>query len=140
MPRAETEREARMNRYRRDAERLKIVRESVTAAPRKGSGGYKNISVWLVNRMARSIANPVVGMEMSAALAGARWLRNELYEWIISYVQREMYEGQGFEEFKSDWRIFRVWCPLQVRLAVEEILWQLGPPYRKLITGFAPID
>lgn len=112
--------------------------------PTKGgdptSGGYKNISVWLLNKEAKLIGDFLGYKSMSSCLSAARWIRVELYEWITSYELREKTPGRGFEEFWEDWRIFRVWCPLQVRLAVEQILWELGGRYRKAITGFGPME
>lgn len=104
--------------------------------PAIGSGGFKDISVLKLTLMAGQMGSHP---KISLALASAQEIRNELYEWITSYSQREKAKGLGFEQFKSNWRVFRVWCPLQVRLAAEEIFWELGDPYRKLITGFAPL-
>lgn len=110
------------------------------ASPRywkPGTGGYKDINVLLITLKAGQMKRHPT---MSLALREARWIRNELYEWVKSYSEREASSGLGFEQFKQDWRTFRVWCPLQVRLAVEEILWVMGPEYRALVTGFRPID
>ncbi len=42
----------------------------------------------------------------------------------------------GFEE---DWKWVRIAIPLQVRLIVEQILWDRGGRWRELVTGFKPI-
>lgn len=47
---------------------------------------------------------------------------------------------KSFDHFKSDWRWQRLLIPLQVRLFVEQVLWDRGLPWRSLITGFRAIE
>ena len=42
-------------------------------------------------------------------------------------------------QFSKDWRWLRLDIDLQTRLFVEQVLWDLGPTWRKLVTGFGPI-
>lgn len=43
-------------------------------------------------------------------------------------------------EFMSDWKWLRLLVPLQVRLFVEQILWDRGGRWRQLVTGFRPVS
>ncbi len=51
--------------------------------------------------------------------------------WIHSY--------NDASHFQREWKWIRLWVPLQVRLFVEQVLWDMGGPWRKLVTGFRPI-
>ena len=44
-----------------------------------------------------------------------------------------------FEEFKELWATARQFVGLQARLALEQVFWVLGPPWRSLVTGFKAI-
>lgn len=48
--------------------------------------------------------------------------------------------GSDYRAFAADWTLLRVFVPLQVRLATEQLLWQRGEPWRRLVTGFRPVD
>jgi hypothetical protein len=117
-----------------DIRRMPAVAGSLTGIG--GKGGFKDISPLLVMKKASQMGNHP---KISIALEQAQWIRNELHDWITSYSKRETSAGMGFERFKQHWRVYRVWCPLQMRLACEEIFWELGDPYKRLITGFAPL-
>ena len=41
--------------------------------------------------------------------------------------------------FGADWKWLRLEVPLQTRLFVEQVLWERGGEWRKLVTGFGPI-
>lgn len=41
--------------------------------------------------------------------------------------------------FQADWKWARMILPLQVRLIVEQVLWDKGGHWRKMVTGFRPI-
>lgn len=61
--------------------------------------------------------------------------------WITSYRDNFSPVGnQGFQVFKQDWRYFRLSIPLQMRLIVEQVLYDLGYPWRSLCSGFGPIS
>lgn len=45
----------------------------------------------------------------------------------------------GAAAFLEDWKWIRLAIPLQVRLAVEQMLWDRGGDWRKLVTGFSPV-
>ncbi len=42
-------------------------------------------------------------------------------------------------EFESDWKWTRLVVPLQVRLLVEQVLWDKRGGWRDLVTGFGPV-
>ncbi len=54
----------------------------------------------------------------------------------IIAVARDM----GYQAFEAQWKYARLAVPLQVRLAAEQGLWELGGKYRQLITGFRPVE
>ncbi len=50
-------------------------------------------------------------------------------------------DGYGTaHEFQEDWKWVRIAIPLQVRLIVEQILWDRGGSWKKLVTAFKPIN
>lgn len=48
--------------------------------------------------------------------------------------------SMGFSAFRSRWAYIRQLMPLQSRLLVEQILYAMGPPWRRLLTGFNPVE
>lgn len=42
--------------------------------------------------------------------------------------------------FQHDWVRARLFVPLQIRLAMEQILYERGGAYRTLVSGFGPAD
>ena len=52
----------------------------------------------------------------------------------------DMIEGyRSAREFERDWKWIRLVVPLQVRLLVEQILWDKRGGWRDLVTGFGPV-
>jgi hypothetical protein len=101
-----------------------------------GGLGYKDINPWLVEQYMSKAAK---SLRMQDLLTLARSARTELYGWIVSYQERETAKGTAFNKFKADWNVARLVIGLQSRLMAEQILWELGPPWRNLVTGFRPI-
>lgn len=56
-----------------------------------------------------------------------------LNEWIDEYAG-------DIAAWKRDWVRCRLFVPLQIRLAMEQVLYERGGEYRSLITGFGPAD
>ena len=54
-------------------------------------------------------------------------------------VRRVLGSYDGPSAFQKDWKWARLLVPLQLRLLVEQVLWDKGEGWRKLITGFGPI-
>lgn len=46
----------------------------------------------------------------------------------------------GFDRFVDSWKLGRQLVPLQGRLVMEQVLWDLGGPWRTLVSGFKPLD
>lgn len=46
----------------------------------------------------------------------------------------------SFRVFAAQWRYLRLVVPLQVRLLIEQLLYEKGEPWRSLVRGFKPID
>lgn len=55
----------------------------------------------------------------------------------ILRVAIEGYDGP--REFEADWKWIRLVVPLQVRLLVEQLLWDKRGGWRDLVTGFGPV-
>jgi hypothetical protein len=70
---------------------------------------------------------------MEGALERARILWSAAYYWIQEYAD-------DYPLFKTDWMVLRNSLPLQARLVVEQQLWNLGEPWKRLVTGFNAID
>lgn len=68
---------------------------------------------------------------MQSALKQARILRVRAHQWVSEY------EGD-YPGFRLDWLVARMLVPLQVRLLVEQILYEKGEPWSKLCSGFSP--
>jgi hypothetical protein len=69
---------------------------------------------------------------MEGALRRARTLRVLAWNWVKEY------EGD-YGAFRSDWLVARMLLPLQCRLLVEQVLYDMGPPWTKAVTGFNPM-
>lgn len=61
-------------------------------------------------------------------------------KWIDGYEQNYDVPEQGLEAFWVTWKVLRCWVPLQLRLAVEQVLYEKGGDWRRLVTGFRPIE
>lgn len=57
---------------------------------------------------------------------------------IWDLLGRWVSEYESIAAFKRDWVRARLFVPLQIRLAMEQLLWELGGDYRSLVTGFGP--
>lgn len=68
---------------------------------------------------------------MDQAVSIARAIYAAAYRWVMSY--------DDFQQFKLDWKVVRQALPLQVRLTVEQVLWNEGGRYRTLCSGFMPL-
>ena len=60
-----------------------------------------------------------------------RALRDTVRAWVGSYSSPT--------KFQAEWKYMRLGVPLQFRLLVEQILWDMGLPWRNLVTGFNPV-
>ncbi len=58
----------------------------------------------------------------------------------IGIVTRGIALAVGVKAFASEWKWARLALPLQTRLAAEQGLWDLGGDYRRLVSGFKPIE
>ncbi len=47
--------------------------------------------------------------------------------------------GYGARRFRKLWVRARLLVGLQSRLFIEQVLWELGGPFRDLVTGFRPV-
>lgn len=96
---------------------------------------YRDISLVALKTAASQIDN---AHSVSAALNIATNQMNLIKSWINSYSQRND-KSVAFYMFREHWKILRHWVSLQTRLAIEQVLWEYGGEYRKLVTGFRPI-
>lgn len=58
---------------------------------------------------------------------------------VATQIRAALLEYRGAAAFTKDWKWARLSVPLQIRLLVEQVLWDEGGEWRKLITGFGPI-
>ena len=68
----------------------------------------------------------------------AREVYHTLFRWVDSYEDRAPPGITGFNRFALDWAIYRLGISLQMRLMVEQVLWNKGRPWSTLVTGFRP--
>ena len=53
---------------------------------------------------------------------------------------KKLIEGyRGPKEFEADWKWLRLMVPFQMRLLVEQVLWDKRGGWRDLVTGFGPV-
>ncbi len=72
----------------------------------------------------------------------ARWFSKSAADEVRKMVSllRKALEGySGPREFEADWKWIRLVVPLQMRLLVEQILWDKRGGWRDLVTGFGPV-
>ena len=60
--------------------------------------------------------------------------------WGIDEAKRLIAAYDDFNLFREHWKWRRLLVPLQFRLICEQILWDMGLPWRSLITGFRAIE
>lgn len=65
-------------------------------------------------------------------------INNQIERWIEGYEANNS-PRLAWLGFQYHWKILRVWVPLQLRLAVEQVLYQKGEPWSSLVTGFKPV-
>jgi hypothetical protein len=70
------------------------------------------------------------------ALKLARGARAICHSWLASYGGEK--DREAFDKFRRDWICLRVGIALQVRLMVEQLLYERGEPWSSLCTGFGP--
>ena len=71
-----------------------------------------------------------------------KWFSKGVAEEVRRLVEmaRNLIEGyQTPREFEADWKWIRLAVPLQLRLMVEQILWDKRGGWRDLVTGFGPV-
>lgn len=111
--------------------------KKIVTTPQKSPYRYKNIDIgWLEVCMGQARNTPRVG----DGLAIMRAVRREIYEWIQSYKKRSPSDWVAYQRFHLDWKVLRVGISLQVRLLVEQVLYDEGEPWNRLVTGFLPMS
>ena len=58
---------------------------------------------------------------------------------VVAIWRKTIESYSGPREFEADWKWLRLMVPLQVRLLVEQILWDKRGGWRDLVTGFGPV-
>lgn len=117
------------------AEQARRAQEALEA---KRTGGYEDSIVLWKAQKAMSTAT-LITWKVSEQLKLFKALRKEIWEWIDSYETNEKSPGEGFALFKSQWKVLRLGIGLQVRLLVEQVLYDRGSPWSRLCTGFNAI-
>lgn len=98
---------------------------------------YKNISLLSLNTVVEQMGK---SPRVSDALSIGRGALKEIREWVRSYDERNSNKLRAWMAFVEDWKVLRLGVSLQVRLYVEQVLWDAGGKYRELVTGFRAID
>lgn len=104
----------------------------------KRTGGFEDSIVLWKAQKALTTAT-LLTWKVSEQLKLFTALRAEIWEWIDSYETNEKAPGEGFALFKRHWKLLRLGIGLQVRLLVEQILYDRGEPWSRLCTGFGSI-
>lgn len=103
----------------------------------KGRGDYKYKDInplWLETQMSQVMKSTAISNALSIAMG----VYNELASWISSYQERSG-TSKGFSDFQWHWKLARNFVGLQVRLVCEQVLWDMGPPWNSLNTGFKAV-
>lgn len=79
-----------------------------------------------------------VGMEGTNFIPGTTAQLEKDIQVIWSHLRAWVGEFENAAAFQRHWVRARLFVPLQIRLAMEQLLWELGGGYRNLITGFGP--
>ena len=58
---------------------------------------------------------------------------------VANQVRASLLKYNSAKAFQKDWKWARLSMPLQARLLTEQVLWEKGGDWRKLVTGFGPI-
>ena len=58
---------------------------------------------------------------------------------MVTSLEKVIGGYSGPKEFEADWKWVRLMVPLQLRLLVEQILWDKRGGWRDLVTGFGPV-
>lgn len=109
--------------------------------------GYERIQwpdAMLLSALMRTEWIDILGFKVPKDWKSSSQNAKEVYQivrkWIVSYRDNfPMANQQGFQVFRVDWRIFRHTIPLQMRLIIEQALFDLGNPWRSLCSGFSPL-
>lgn len=80
-----------------------------------------------------------VMVPFTALLKNSQELSQIMYSWIESYAQPGVPEERAYATFRMHWIYYRLVIPLQLRLMVEQLLYERGYPWRGLVTGFNPV-
>lgn len=71
---------------------------------------------------------------MTSTTAGMMKTIDKIWDLLNRWVD----EYPAVVDFQADWVRARLFVPLQIRLAMEQLLWERGGGYRSLVTGFGP--
>ncbi len=71
------------------------------------------------------------GAFLSVAADSGRAVANQVRAALLKY--------SSAKAFQRDWKWARLSVPLQIRLLVEQVLWEKDGDWRNLVTGFGPI-
>lgn len=93
-----------------------------------------------------AVATLLEGASKAWSYKDAILLADKAYEtlgrWIYEYAQGEL-DGnakKNFTTFATMWKRYRLCIGLQTRLMAEQVLYDLGQPWRNLVSGFKPIQ
>jgi len=93
----------------------------------------------LVQNLLRAVGTLPEGAWRQPCIDGMIAFRNHIYT-EIRVVGHPAGEAYMYDCIRQNWTFTRTQISLQLRLLVEQIFYDLGQPWRKLVTGFRPVD
>ncbi|MBV6343699.1 hypothetical protein [Candidatus Magnetobacterium casense] len=83
---------------------------------------------------------PGVSKEWSTAtlVTLAESINEDIRNWVNGYEEKND-PRVAILGFAYHWKLLRTFVPLQLRLAVEQVLYEKGGSWQRLITGFRPL-
>jgi len=97
-----------------------------------------DISLYMLALSLKLLSGATEGL-LSRKVGEAKHIYGMFEAWVKGYQELERYPGEGYGVFYSDWKKVRMWLSLQERLCVEQVLFDMGRPWRSLVTGFVPV-
>lgn len=66
-------------------------------------------------------------------------IQERISSWVDGYVSNYGSADKAYPIFQMVWKACRAWVPLQLRLCAEQVFYNKGDPWRKLVSGFKPL-
>lgn len=77
--------------------------------------------------------------DTAQAIENAEEIYVELRQWIDTYMAQTSTTRLGVLGWQYHWKMLRAWVPLQLRLVVEQVAYDKGLPWSRVVSGFKPL-